>query len=65
LSLVERVGAALKQAGIPEFNKGRVAKRIIDDLAKKKIGDLPTTTIDRFKKVMAAVNAIVADWRKV
>ena len=64
LSLVERIAEALKQAGIPEFNKGRVAKRIMDDLAKKKIGDLPAATTDRFKKVFASVNAIVAGWRK-
>jgi len=64
LPLVERVGEALKQAGIAEFNKGRVAKRIMDDLAKKKISDLPTTTVNNFTKVITAINSIVQGWRK-
>jgi hypothetical protein len=64
LQLVERVDEALKELGIPEFNKGRVAKRIMDDLAKKKISDLPAETIERFKKVIAAINLIVEGWRK-
>jgi predicted ATP-dependent endonuclease of OLD family len=64
LPLVERVGEALKQAGIAEFNKGRVAKRIMDDLAKKKISDLPTTTVNNFTKVIAVINSIVQGWRK-
>ena len=50
LPLVERVAEALKQAGIAEFNKGRVAKRIMDDLAKKKISDFPPTTVNNFIK---------------
>ena len=64
LSLVVRVGEALKQAGIADFNKGRVAKRIMDDLAKKKISDLPTTTVSNFTKVITAINSIVQGWRK-
>jgi hypothetical protein len=62
--VVERVGEALKQAGIAEFNKGRVAKRIMDDLAKKKLSDLPTTTVNNFTKVFSAINSIVQGWRK-
>jgi predicted ATP-dependent endonuclease of OLD family len=64
LLLVERVSEALKQMGIEEFNKGRVAKRIMDDLAKKKISDLPATTVENFKKVIGTINAIVESWRK-
>ena len=64
LPLVERVGEALKQAGIAEFNKGRVAKRIMDDLAKKKISDLPMTTVNNFTKVFTAINSLVQGWRK-
>lgn len=63
-SLVERVSEALKQAGIAEFNKGRVAKRIMDDLAKKKLSDLSNSTVEQFKKVIAAINSTVATWRK-
>lgn len=64
LTLVERIGEALKQSGVPEFNKGRVAKRIMDDLAKKKISDLPTATVGNFSKTIAAINKIVEGWRK-
>ncbi len=64
LSVVERVEEALKAAGIPDFNKGRVAKRIMEDLAKKKLSDLPPTTVGNFKKVIAAANALNVGWRK-
>ena len=64
LSIVERVEEALKVATIPDFNKGRVAKRIMEDLAKKKLSDLPPTTVGNFKKVIAAANALIAGWRK-
>jgi hypothetical protein len=64
LQLTERVAVALKEAGIGEFNKGRVAKRIMDDLAKKNISDLPVTTVDNFTKVIGAINRIVDGWRK-
>jgi predicted ATP-dependent endonuclease of OLD family len=64
LSVVERVEEALKAAGIPDFNKGRVAKRIMEDLAKKKLSELPATTVENFKKVISAANTLVAGWRK-
>ncbi len=64
LSVVERVEDALKATGIPDFNKGRVAKRIMEDLAKKKLSDLPPATVENFKKAIAAANALVAGWRK-
>ena len=64
LSVVERVEETLKAAGIPDFNKGRVAKRIMEDLAKKKLSDLPPATVENFKKVITAANALVAGWRK-
>jgi len=64
LQLIERIADSLKQAGIAEFNKGRVAKKIISDLAKKKISDLPAKTVDNFRKVIAAINDIVGGWRK-
>ena len=51
-------------ANIPDFNKGRVAKRIMEDLAKKKLSDLPSATVENFKKVITAANSLVAGWRK-
>jgi len=41
-----------------------VGKRIMLDLPKKKLADLPTDTVDNFAKVIAAINGIVADWKK-
>lgn len=64
LSVVERVEEAMKLIGIPDFNKGRVAKRIMEDLARKKISDLPSATVENFKKVIAATNALIVGWRK-
>lgn len=62
--IVERVEGALKLKGVDRFNKGRVGKRIMLDLAKKKLTDLPKDTVDKFSKVIAAVNGVVADWKK-
>lgn len=63
-SIVERIEDGLKAAGVGSFNKGRVAKRIMDELPKKKLADLPSDTVDKFTKVIAAINSIVAEWRK-
>ena len=63
-SIVERVATALKGHGIEHYNKGRVAKRIMKDLAQKTLLNLPEETIENFKKVISAVNTIVRDWKK-
>ncbi len=62
--LVERVEEALKSKGVSKFNKGRVGKRIMLDLPKKKLAELPKGTVENFEKVIAAINAIIADWKK-
>jgi predicted ATP-dependent endonuclease of OLD family len=62
--IIDRVEQALKGKGVDKFNKGRVGKRIMADLAKKSLSDLPKDTIENFEKVIAAVNAVVAGWRK-
>ena len=62
-TIVQRVEAVLKTKGIETFNKGRVAKRIMKDLAGKSLEDLPTETIDNFAKVIAEANRLVAKWR--
>ena len=51
-------------AGVDKFNKGRAAKRIMDDLPRKKLTDLPVETVENFKKVILAINAIVDGWKK-
>jgi len=60
---VQRVEAALQALGIEHFNKGRVAKRIMKDLAGKSLDDLPHETVDNFAKVIAEINRLVARWR--
>jgi hypothetical protein len=62
--IVDRVEQALKERGVEKFNKGRVAKRIMLDLAKLKLADLPAETVGSFQKVIAAANAVVAGWKK-
>lgn len=62
--VVERIEDALKAKGIAYFNKGRVAKRIMEELPKKKLSDLPSGTVDNFKKLIAAINGCVADWKR-
>lgn len=63
-SIVDRVETALKSHGIEHFNKGRVAKRIMKDLAQRTLTDLPEDTINNFKKVIDSINKIVQTWRK-
>jgi predicted ATP-dependent endonuclease of OLD family len=62
--IVVRVEEALKAKGIGSFNKGRVAKRIMADLAKKKLADLPKETVSSFQKLIEAINSNVAAWKK-
>jgi len=64
LSIVERVEIVLKEKGVERFNKGRVAKRIMQDLATKKLSDIPSGTTDNFKAVIVAVNKITETWKK-
>ncbi len=63
-SVVERMETAFKGLGIPQFNRNRVARKIMEDLAKKKPAQLPAATVENFRKLVAAINALVAEWRK-
>ena len=62
-SIVRRVEAALGAMGVERFNKGRVARRIMGDLAGKSLGDLPSGIGDNFARVIAEINRLVAKWR--
>ncbi len=62
-AIVVATEVALKQAGVETFNKGRVAKLIMSDLAGKRLTDLGTDTEVRFGRVIAALNAIMAKWK--
>lgn len=61
--ILVRVEEALKTRGIEFFNKGRVSKRIMYDLSKKKLSDMPEETIDKFGKTITAINKIVENWK--
>lgn len=61
-SVVDRLTDFFEGSGI-SFNKGRVAKRIMKDLATKKASDLSVSTIEGFTKVIAAVNARAERWK--
>lgn len=60
-SIVERLDSYFEEISL-HFNKGRVAKRIMNDLATKSLGDLPTATIEAFRKTIVAINEIVSRW---
>ena len=50
--------------GFWEFNKGRVSKRIMTELAKKNLSSIDADTVAKFPKVIDAINDIVASWKK-
>lgn len=62
-TIVQRVEIALQQHGITRFNKGRVAKRIMADLAGKHLSSLSQETVANFRKAIATVNELVQGWR--
>ncbi len=61
--IIDRVEEALKDRGIASFNKGRVAKKIMQDLPKKKLSDMPGETVEKFGKTIVAINKIVEGWK--
>ena len=61
--IVGRVEEALNARGIASFNKGRVAKRIMQDLSKKKLSDMPEKTVENFGETILAINKIVEGWK--
>ncbi len=63
-TIVDRVADALLAEGMTHFNKGRVAKKIMNDLGKKKLSDLPQETIDKFEKTFGTINQIVQQWKE-
>ena len=63
IAIVAALQEGLKQVGIETFNKGRIAKLIMSDLAAKNLVDLGAETENKFSQVIEAVNAIMAKWR--
>lgn len=60
--IVRRIDVVLKARGVQpnsegmSFNKGRVAKRMMEDLSKKKLSDLPAGVFDSFSRLFAKIN---------
>ncbi len=63
-SLVHRVEDAFRREKLGHFNKGRVAKRIMTDLGKSGLSAVYEDTVSSFRKVINAVNAVVAKWKQ-
>jgi predicted ATP-dependent endonuclease of OLD family len=64
LPVVAAVELALTNVGIKVFNKGRVAKLVVNDLVGKNLAALGPDTEKRFSRVIEAVNAVLAAWRQ-
>lgn len=62
-SIVDRVEDAFGDRGLGEYNKGRVAKRIMTDLGKKQLGECDADTVGKFRNVIDAINAVVSTWK--
>lgn len=60
-SIVDKLDSYFQGLGIT-FNKGRVAKRIMKDLATKKLTDLPAATAASFSRAISAVNDVAKRW---
>lgn len=60
-SVVERLDSYFEERSL-HFNKGRIAKRIMGDLATKSLDDLPKATVEAFRKTIAAINEVVSKW---
>lgn len=60
--IVRRVDSVFKARGLPlnseglAFNKGRVAKKMMEEFSKKKLADLPVGVFDAFTKLFERVN---------
>lgn len=62
-SLVHRVEDAFDKAKLGTFNKGRIAKRIMTELGKSDLAAVDKDTVASFRKVIDAVNRVVANWK--
>ena len=62
-AIVAAIEDALKAAGVATFNKGRVAKLIMKDLASKNLSDLGPITETKFVRVIDKINGIMEKWK--
>lgn len=65
-TLVQRIEYAFKekQNQLGKFNKGRVAKQILKDLAGNNLDAMSRDTVANFEKLIGAINEVVAQWKK-
>lgn len=62
-TIVDRIDDAFTGLGLGEYNKGRVAKRIITDLGKKQLAEVDADTAAKFRKLIDAINNVAASWK--
>jgi predicted ATP-dependent endonuclease of OLD family len=63
-TLAHRVEDAFKKAKMGDFNKGRVAKRIMAELGKADLASVDKDTVASLRKVIDAINAVVVKWKR-
>jgi hypothetical protein len=63
VAILAAIEQCIQQVGVKTFNKGRVAKLIMSDLAGKELTTLGADTEKKFSVVIEAINEIVAKWR--
>ncbi len=62
-SIVVRVEEAFGERGLGDYNKGRIAKRIMTELGKKTLSECDADTVAKFRKIIDAINSVVATWK--
>lgn len=62
-SIVDRVEEGFAERGLGEYNKGRVAKRIMAHLSKNDLSAIDPDTVSKFRKVIDEINKVAASWK--
>jgi hypothetical protein len=53
----------LQERGITRFDRDRIARRVIRDLAQRPAAEIPEVTLAAFSRVIHAVNTLVQRWK--
>lgn len=54
--VVQRVSDALLTKGFSEFNRHRVARRILQDYSTRGLSEIPTATVTKFEQIIKTLN---------
>jgi len=60
--IVKRIESAMQSRGLPKnneglcFNKGRVSKKLLEELSSRKFDTIPADTIDKFEMLFKEIN---------